>query len=77
MNYDHEHYHKPEKNRPWWKTPYGMAAIFFFVVAGYFLITEHGAHIGSNWIWLILLLCPLMHVFMHGGHNHTDDEEGK
>jgi hypothetical protein len=86
---DHEHYHRPENKQPWWKTPFGLACIFFFAVAGYFLITEHAAHIGSNWIYLILLACPLMHIFMHGGHgghgghdhnhnhNHSDDKEKK
>jgi hypothetical protein len=29
--------------------------------------------------WLLLLACPLMHVFMHGrhgGHRHGDDRRG-
>lgn len=68
MQHDHEHYHKPEKKVSWWKTPSGLAFIFFIVIGGYFLIKEHSAHIGNNWIWLILLLCPLMHMFHHGGH---------
>jgi hypothetical protein len=45
-----------------------MTCFFFFAVAAYFLIKEHAAHIGNNWIYLILLACPLMHVFMHGSH---------
>jgi hypothetical protein len=85
MDHHHEHYHRQENKQPWWKTPFGMACIFFFAVAGYFLFMEHRAHIGNNWIWLILLACPLMHVFMHGSHgghgghshNHSDDEEEK
>ena len=44
----------------------------FVLVAAYFLVTEHRAHL-SGWlssygIWLLLLACPLMHLFMHGGH---------
>jgi len=36
---------------------------------------------GNSFIWLILLACPLMHIFMmkggHGeGHNHGGDEKG-
>ncbi|MFE8073059.1 DUF2933 domain-containing protein [Marinobacteraceae bacterium S3BR75-40.1] len=33
--------------------------------------------------WLILLACPFIHMFMHGGHgshgghNHHDQPEGK
>ena len=40
----------------------------FLAVAGYFLVTEHWAHIVPFLPWLLLLACPLMHVFMHGGH---------
>ncbi len=86
MEETHEHNSRQENKQAWWKTPFGLTAIFFFVVGGYFLIKEHGAHIGANWIWLILLACPLMHVFMHGGHgdhgghgknSESDGEEEK
>jgi Protein of unknown function (DUF2933) len=41
-------------------------------VAGYFLITEHAAHIIPFLPWLLLAACPLMHLFMHhGNHSHT------
>ncbi|GJM01340.1 MAG: hypothetical protein DHS20C07_30190 [Methyloligella sp.] len=83
MMQDHEDYHRPKNKQPWWKTSFGMTVIFFFFVGGYFLAKEHSAHIGENWIWLILLACPLMHFFMHGSHGghgsqkHSDDEEEK
>jgi hypothetical protein len=48
--------------------------IGFLLIAGYFLITEHRAHLygwfSAYGIWLLLLACPLMHLFMHGGHDH-------
>ena len=80
MNQDNEYYHKPKSKLSWWKTPFGMVCIFFFIVAVYFLFMEHRAHIGGNWIYLILLACPLMHIFMHGGHgghNHFDNKADK
>lgn len=43
----------------------------FFAVAGYFLITEHRAHLLpflGYLPYLLLLACPLMHLFHHGGH---------
>ena len=48
--------------------------IGFFLIAAYFLITEHRAHL-AGWlsdygIWLLLLACPAMHLFMH--HDHGD-----
>ncbi len=79
MQHNHEQHHRPDPGQKvsWWKTPFGMVAICFFIIAGYFLIREHSAHIGNNWIWLILPLCPLMHVFMHGGHGgHGGHQHG-
>ena len=45
-----------------------MALIGFSVIAGALLFTEHRAHVLGVVIWLPLLACPLMHLFMHGGH---------
>ena len=42
----------------------------FLAFIAYFLITEHWAHIVPFLPWLIFLACPLMHIFMHGGHGH-------
>ena len=51
-----------------------IALAVFLIIGAFFLITEHRAHL-SGWfssygIWLLLLACPLMHLFMHGGHGH-------
>ncbi len=43
----------------------------FLALAVSYLAVEHRAHLGGTLRWLplaILLLCPLMHVFMHKGH---------
>jgi len=45
----------------------------FLIFAGLLLFTEHRVHVLSFLPYLILLACPLMHLFMHhghGGHNH-------
>ena len=43
----------------------------FLLIAGFFLQTEHRAHLfGILPFLLILLACPLLHLFMHGGHGH-------
>ena len=45
--------------------------IGFLLVAGYFLVMEHRAHLGGVLYYLpflLLLACPLMHLFMHHGH---------
>ena len=46
----------------------GLVLFGFLVIAGILLFTEHRAHALGVLIWLPLLLCPLMHIFMHGGH---------
>jgi hypothetical protein len=40
----------------------------FLAIAAYLLVSEHRAHLAQALPWLILLACPLMHVFMHRGH---------
>ena len=43
----------------------------FLLIAGYFLFTEHRAHMVQYLPFLLLLACPLMHMFHgHGGHHH-------
>jgi hypothetical protein len=53
-----------------WTTLNGVAAIVLIAGAGYLLLAEHRAHVIAALPWLILLACPLMHLFMHGGHGH-------
>ncbi len=51
----------------------------FVLVAGYFLITEHRAHVVPYLPFLLLAACPLMHLFHgHGGHGgHGGDTPPK
>ncbi len=54
--------------------------IVFLAIAGYFLVTEHSAHLALAIPYLpwLLLACPLMHFIMphgHGGHGHSNHTE--
>ena len=62
-------------NKPhsFWSTPTGWAALALIAAASYFLLMEHTQHFFQFLPFLILLLCPLMHVFMHGKHEHNED----
>lgn len=40
----------------------------FLLIAAFFLSTEHRAHLFGVLPFLLILACPLLHVFMHGGH---------
>ena len=47
----------------------------FVLVAAYFLITEHRAHVYQYLPFLLVLACPLMHLFHgHGGHRREDGD---
>ena len=49
--------------------------IAFLAIGGYFLWTEHRAHLWTILPFLILLVCPIMHLFHgHGDHGHGKDE---
>ncbi len=57
------------------------AFIGFLLIAAYLLITEHRAHLlgwlSSYWIFLLVIVCPLMHLFMHRGHGHGGHGSGE
>ncbi|ATP08131.1 MULTISPECIES: DUF2933 domain-containing protein [Aeromonas] len=76
MNSHHEHNQSDEPG--FWRSRTGVAFIIIGSVAGYFLVTEHWAHFMGALPYLLLLACPLMHVFMHGGHgdNHENGDHG-
>jgi hypothetical protein len=49
----------------------------FVLVAAYFLLTEHRAHTIQYLPFLLLLACPLMHLFHgHGGHGSGKADDG-
>lgn len=66
--------HKHESNNVGrMKSRTNITLTVFLVIAAFFLITEHRAHLAGwipYWPYLLLLACPLMHLFMHGGHGH-------
>lgn len=54
----------------------GIAFLVLLAIAGFLLFTEHRAHVLGAGLFLLLLVCPLLHVFMHGGHGGHGDETG-
>jgi hypothetical protein len=51
----------------------GFVMFGFLALIGTLMFTEHRAHTLGALPYLILLACPLMHLFMHHGHGHHHD----
>lgn len=54
--------------RKWLRSWTGFVFLAFLAITIFFLVTEHTAHFLGVLPYLLLLLCPLLHLFMHGGH---------
>jgi hypothetical protein len=50
------------------RIPWLVALCVFLLIAVFFLWQEHRAHLFGALPYLLLLICPLMHLFMHHGH---------
>jgi hypothetical protein len=71
MQREHSNQSKEKRTSPGW---YKLGLWGAISIIGYFLITEHQAHIVQFLPYLLLLACPLMHIFMHSEHeSHSDD----
>ena len=69
-----------KRHEAFWLTPKGFAAIGLIGAASYFLLMEHRQHLFEFLPFLIILACPLMHIFMHsghGGHSHKGQLQDK
>ncbi|MBN9341497.1 MAG: hypothetical protein ABT02_10010 [Comamonadaceae bacterium SCN 68-20] len=65
MSHQHDGHGSPPS---FWSSRYAIGYVAIGAVAAYFLLTEHLAHVVGALPFLLLLACPLMHVFMHGSH---------
>ncbi|MBI4367695.1 MAG: DUF2933 domain-containing protein [Deltaproteobacteria bacterium] len=54
----------------------GLTVTLPLAVLGTYLLWNHTGHVFYALPYLILLACPLMHVFGHGhGHSHKPENE--
>lgn len=52
----------------------------FLAILGFFLLTEHRAHLFGALPYVFLLACPLFHLLLHrrhGGHDSESPQGGK
>ena len=59
----------PVRSRALW-----IAAIMVAAIAAFYLMREHWNHVAGNWVYLLLLVCPLMHLVGHRGHSQRPPE---
>ena len=45
-----------------------IAFAVMLAIAAFFFLSEHRAHVLGFLPYLLILACPLMHLFHHGGH---------
>ena len=61
----HDEHSKP---RGFWRSRTALVLAGFAIIAGFLLLSEHRAHALGFLPYLLILACPLLHIFMHGGH---------
>lgn len=67
---------KQSPHRSPWATT-GFCALL--AIAAFYLWTEHRAHVMGALPYLLLLACPIIHLFMHrkhGSHGHGGHDHG-
>ncbi|MDZ5455635.1 DUF2933 domain-containing protein [Azohydromonas lata] len=54
------------------RRPWNAVIVMLLLIGGFYLLREHWGHVAGLWPYLLLLGCPLMHLFGHGhgGHGH-------
>lgn len=62
---NHPHVAPPQS---FWRSRTALIVVGFLAIAGFSLAVEHTAHIFGALPYLLLLACPLLHLFMGGGH---------
>ena len=65
---NHDYAQDDSEPKSFWRSRYAIGLFVMGAIAAYFLLSEHRAHFFGALPFLLLLVCPLMHVFMHHGH---------
>jgi len=53
------------------RKPLTVALLMVALIVVFYLLREHWGHVAGLWPYLLLLACPVMHLFHgHGAHGH-------
>jgi Protein of unknown function (DUF2933) len=59
------------------RKPFAVALPMVALIVAFDLLREHGGHVAGLWPYLLLLACPLMHLFHgHGRHGRHGSHAG-
>jgi hypothetical protein len=64
------------QTRNWLRSPAFLVLCGFLIIAAFFLLTEHRAHVFGILPFVLLLLCPILHFLLHGKHGGHGGDEG-
>lgn len=53
----------------WWRKRTGITVMGFALVGAFYVLREHWGHALGALPYVLILACPLMHLFMHRGHH--------
>lgn len=68
----HEHASHAARHPNWFRWCVAAA----LGILAFYLFSEHRAHLFGALPYLLILACPLMHIFMHGSsHSGHDDKQ--
>lgn len=68
--------HRSLQKTGWFRRRTLLVLAAFLAIGAFFQLTEHTAHT-LRWLpFGLLLLCPLLHLFMHGGHSGHGGDGG-
>lgn len=61
----------PSQKHGWVRSRSGLVLLAFLAIAAFFLLTEHRAHVLGALPYVLILLCPVLHLLLHGWHRHA------
>ena len=78
LSQQHEEHVPPQSGaRDWLRSRLRLASYVALAALAVLIIRDHATHLLSAVPYLLLLACPLMHMFMHHGHQHHGHDQAR
>lgn len=73
---DREFSHGINSHESWLCSRTGLVTLCAVLILGFLVYTGHSAHLLGTAPYLLILACPVMHIFMHRGHRPHHEGDG-